>query len=247
MLQELVQTFVIQLRILGPNLLSCALPYYRGLLSVMSQVLIDQIFFVMAMVGTMAMTISAVAQASRANMDPFGAFLLAGVASVGGGTLRDILLGALPVFWVKDLSYLLAILPTAGIAILLVKRVKPGTGIRLRLLGYCDGLGLALFCIIGTRKALDLGFDPLVAVLMGGITGIAGGMARDVLCQQTPVVMQRDLYGTCALVGCVFYVSVLHLWPALPELWLTLASMAIVFAMRAYAILAHWSERQIKW
>lgn len=201
----------------------------------------------MAMIGTMAMTVSAVAQASRANMDPFGALLLAGVASVGGGTLRDILLGALPVFWVNDLSYLLAILPTAGISVLLVNRVKPGFGIRLRLLDYCDGLGLALFCILGTRKALDLGFDPLVAVLMGAITGIAGGMARDVLCQQTPVVMQRDLYGTCALAGSVLFVAISYTWPSAPELWVTLISMAVVIAMRAYAIQTKWSERQIQW
>jgi len=213
----------------------------------MSQVLINQIFFLMAMVGTMAMAISAVAQASRSGMDPFGAVLLAGVASVGGGTLRDILLGATPVFWVKDLSYLFAILPTAAIAILLVKRVEPGFGIRLRLLDYCDGLGLALFCIIGTRKALGLGFDPLVAVLMGAITGIAGGMARDVLCQQTPVVMQRDLYGTCALVGCSLYVTLVHWQPKMPELWVTVIAMSVVFLMRIYAIHARWSERQIKW
>ncbi len=213
----------------------------------MSQLLIEQIFFAMAMVGTMAMTISAVAQASRAGMDPFGALLLAGVASVGGGTLRDMLMGSLPVFWIQDLSYLLVILPTAGVAVLLVGRVEPGLGIRLRLLDYCDALGLALFCIIGVRKALELGFDPLVAVLMGAITGIAGGMARDVLCQQTPAVMQRDLYGSCALLGAVFYAAVAHFWPATPELWVTLASMAIVFFTRAYAIHTRWSERQIKW
>ncbi|MGB0865401.1 MAG: trimeric intracellular cation channel family protein [Granulosicoccaceae bacterium] len=213
----------------------------------MSQELIEQIFFVMAMVGTMAMAISAVAQASRAKMDPFGALLLAGVASVGGGTLRDILLGALPVFWVKDLSYLLAILPTAGLAILAVRRVTPGHGIRLRLLDYCDALGLALFCIVGVRKALELGFDPLVAVLMGAITGIAGGMARDVLCQQTPVVMQRDLYGTCALLGAVLYVLLAEFWSTLPTEWNVLMSMSVIFLMRIYAIHTKWADRQIKW
>lgn len=213
----------------------------------MSQELINQVFFLMAMIGTMAMAISAVAQASRADMDPFGAVLLAGVASVGGGTLRDILLGATPVFWVKDLSYLLAILPTAGVAILLVKRVEPGYGVRRRLLDYCDALGLALFCIIGVRKALDLGFDPLVAVLMGAITGIAGGMARDVLCQQTPVVMQRDLYGTCALVGSALYVAIAHWWTGMPELGGTVIAMSVVFAMRVYAIHTKWAERQISW
>ncbi len=213
----------------------------------MSQVLIENIFFLMAMVATMAMTISAVAQASRANMDPFGALLLAGAASVGGGTLRDLLLGALPVFWVEELSYLMVILPTAIVAVLLVNRVKPGAGIRLRLLDYCDALGLALFCIIGTRKALDLGFDPLIAVLMGAITGIAGGMARDILCQQTPVVMQRDLYGTCALVGSILYVVLAHWWPELSELIITVVSMSVIFLMRAYAIHARWSERKISW
>lgn len=213
----------------------------------MSQELIEQIFFVTAMVGTMAMAISAVAQASRSNMDPFGAVLLAGVASVGGGTLRDILMGALPVFWVEDLSYPIIILLTAGIAILAVRRVEPGHGVRRRLLDYCDGLGLALFCIIGVRKALELGFDPLVAVLMGAITGIAGGMARDVLCQQTPVVMQRDLYGTCALVGAVLYALIIELWPTIPQLWITLISMAVIFVMRVYTIHTKWSERQIKW
>ena len=193
----------------------------------------DLFIQVLNVIATITLAFSGVLQAARHQMDFFGALVLACVCALGGGTLRDLLIGATPVFWTTDLSYLGIILPTTVLSIVLVRYIPPGKGIRLRLLDIADAAGLALFAILGAQKTLDYGLAAPVAVVMGVITGIAGGMIRDVLTPTTPMVMRGDVYALAAIIGAIVY-SLLIL--VLPSALAILAGMLTVFLIRLAAI-----------
>lgn len=152
------------------------------------------------------MAASAAIQGARQEFDPFGATVLAIVAAVGGGTLRDLLIGATPVFWIEDLTYLATAVPVGMLTFLFASKLQQGNERRLRLLMYLDAIGLALFTLVGVQVALANGISVVSAVVLGCITGIAGGMFRDVLCGLTPSILKQDLYATISLGGGVFYV-----------------------------------------
>ena len=193
----------------------------------------DLFIQVLNVIATITLAFSGVLQAARHQMDFFVALVLACVCALGGGTLRDLLIGATPVFWTTDLSYLGIILPTTVLSIVLVRYIPPGKGIRLRLLDIADAAGLALFAILGAQKTLDYGLAAPVAVVMGVITGIAGGMIRDVLTPTTPMVMRGDVYALAAIIGAIVY-SLLIL--VLPSALAILAGMLTVFLIRLAAI-----------
>ena len=193
----------------------------------------ELLFQTLTIFATITLAISGVLQAARSEMDFFGALVLACVCALGGGSLRDLLIGAAPVFWTKDLSYLAAILPTTLITIVAVHYIPPGKGIRLKILDYADAIGLALFTILGAAKTLHLGFDAPVAVVMGAITGIAGGMIRDVLSQSVPIVMRGEVYASAAIIGTISY-TLLRL--VTTETTAILVGMAIIIVIRLVAI-----------
>jgi len=151
------------------------------------------------------MAASAAVQGTRQGFDPFGTTVLAMVTAVGGGTLRDLLLGATPVFWLRDPTYLLTAIPVGLVTYFLVAGISQGFGKRLRLLLYLDAIGLALFTLVGTQVALENGQSIISAVVLGCITGVAGGMIRDMLCGLQPTVLKQDLYATISLLGAVIY------------------------------------------
>lgn len=188
---------------------------------------------ILTILATITLAISGVLQAARSQMDFFGALVLACVCALGGGSLRDLLIGATPVFWATDLSYLAAILPTTVIMIIVVHYIPPGKGIRLRILDIADAIGLALFAILGAEKTLQLGFSEPVAVVMGAITGIAGGMIRDVLSQTIPIVMRGEVYASAAIIGTISY-TLLRL--VVTETTAVLVGMAIIIAIRLVAL-----------
>ncbi|MFP4263524.1 MAG: trimeric intracellular cation channel family protein [Halomonas sp.] len=156
------------------------------------------------MAGVIVFALSGVVLACRSRMDPFGMLVLAAVTGIGGGTLRDLVLGVRPVFWVTDPTYLWVILATVGLSILgfhYIHRLSRG------FLPVADAFGLALFVVIGTHKALQLQAPGLVAVLMGVMTGVAGGMVRDVLARRVPMVLREEIYATAAIAGGIAYVG----------------------------------------
>lgn len=189
----------------------------------------DLFLQILTLLATVALAVSGVLQAARCEMDFFGALVLACVCALGGGSLRDLLIGATPVFWTVDLSYIATILPTAVVAIIGVNYIPIGKGIRRNILDVVDAIGLALFAILGAEKTLQLGFAEPVAVVMGVITGVAGGMIRDVLSQSVPVVMRGEVYASAAIIGTVIY-TVLRLF--IDEVPAILISMAIIVLIR---------------
>lgn len=153
--------------------------------------------------GTMVFALSGVLLACRSRMDPIGMLVLAAATAVGGGTMRDLVLGVQPVFWVTDTTYLWVVLATVGASLIGYRYIHRLNRV---FLPVADAFGLALFVVIGANKALLLGFSGVVAVLMGLFTGVAGGMIRDVLARRVPLVLRSEIYATAAIVGGVVYV-----------------------------------------
>ena len=166
-----------------------------------------QLLFWLDIFGIVVFAISGALMAGRYKLDPFGVVVLSAVTAIGGGTIRDVILQT-PVFWVVKPYYLIVILITALLTILLIRQPKL---IPKRFLLIADAFGLALFAVVGTEKAISLGAPPLVAVVMGTITGVAGGMIRDVLCNVIPMILRQEIYATAAIFGGVIYVALQHL------------------------------------
>jgi uncharacterized membrane protein YeiH len=157
---------------------------------------------VLDLVGIFVFAISGALVAVRKELDIFGVMVLAGTTGLGGGFLRDVLIGAVPPAALADWRYLLV--PVA--AGLVTFRFHPALGRRERLVNVFDAAGLGLFCVTGALKALAFGLGPVPAALMGMLTGIGGGILRDLLAGRVPVVLRGELYATPALVGAAIAV-----------------------------------------
>ncbi len=162
------------------------------------------VLYAMDLFGTAVFAVSGGLMAARKRYDIFG-FLVVGLApAIGGGTLRDIALGALPVFWVRDVAYLWVALLAASATFFLARRIER----YMPQLLVADAVGLALFAVVGAEKALLLGARPEIAVAMGVITASFGGMIRDVLCREEPLILRREIYATAAILGAGLFVVV---------------------------------------
>ena len=160
-------------------------------------------FVVLDLVGIFVFAISGAVVAVRKGLDVFGVLVLAGVTGLGGGFLRDVLIGATPPAALADWRYLMV--PVA--AGVLTFYFHPALGRMERQVNVFDACGLALFCVTGALKSLEFGLGPVPAALMGMVTGIGGGMARDVLAGRVPAVFRGELYATPALAGAAITVA----------------------------------------
>ena len=173
--------------------------------------------------------------ASRKQMDIFGFVLLGTVTGVGGGTVRDLLLGDGAVNWVREPSYVTVCIAAAAVTYFAAHLLHS----RYRLILWLDALGLSLFCILGAEKALAVGAHPLVAVIMGIITGTFGGIIRDVLGGEVSLILRKEIYVTAALAGALVFVG-LSLAGAGGLLAFGLGFLCC-FTVRALAIRFGWS------
>jgi uncharacterized membrane protein YeiH len=188
------------------------------------------------LVGTFVFAAEGARTAIRGNLDFFGVMVLSFVTAVGGGIIRDVLLGATPPSALRDWRYG-TIAFVAGAATFV--QYWRATVVPVRLVVSLDAAGPALFAIAGTEKALSHGMHPFIAVLLGTITGVGGGTIRDVLLAQVPVVLRADLYATAAMAGAVVLVSGRALrWPAPVA-----ASLGgfVCFGLRLVSVWRHWS------
>lgn len=165
----------------------------------------DTISFILEIVGTLAAAISGIRLAATKNFDWFGAYTVGLVTAIGGGTLRDILLD-IPVFWMQTGWYFgvtaLSLITVISFSNILVSQD--------RILFLFDSVGLALFCVIGIHKTLMIDYPMWVAVIMGIITGAFGGVIRDILINEEPLVFRKDIYATACLAGSVVYWIILE-------------------------------------
>ena len=170
----------------------------------------DHVTFILflTILATSVMAASAAIQAVRYEFDYFGAVFLSVITAVGGGSLRDVLIGISPVFWLEDQIYLLTSIPVGILTFFLTKKIDFGTGSKLKLLSLFDAVGLALFTLIGVKIAQNHDLSILVSIILGCITGIGGGLLRDVLCGETPIVLKKDIYATLSIIGGALYLGV---------------------------------------
>jgi len=195
----------------------------------------NEFLFYLDIFGIIVFALSGALMAGRYQLDPFGVVVLASVTAVGGGTIRDVILQT-PVFWVEKPYYLYVILVTALLTIVLIRQPKR---IPKRFLLIADALGLALFAVLGTQKALYLGAPIPVAVVMGIITGVAGGMIRDVLCNVIPMILREEIYALAAMLGGGLFI-LLH-WLNWTETQAIVTSISAALLLRLAAIYWHVS------
>ena len=175
---------------------------------------------------------TAVLAAEGKGMDLFGVMVLALVTAVGGGTVRDLCLGVRPLFWIEQPMYLWTALITAAATFVTARFIH----LPHRLLAVADAFGLALFGIAGTEKALLFGTPAIVAILLGIVTGVAGGILRDVLRNEVPWVFKSEvsLYATAVFAGALAFVLLLGFWP--PSESHRYIGMAVILVLRLAAM-----------
>ncbi|MFT4806213.1 MAG: putative membrane protein YeiH [Psychroserpens sp.] len=147
--------------------------------------------------GVAVFAISGALTAGHKKLDIFGVMVVALITCLGGGTLRDLILNSHPVIWVENTNYLLVGILSAFSTFLVVRLYK----MPMRLLEVCDAIGLAFFTIAGMQKAQLLGYSPEISLLMGVMTGVAGGILRDTLCNEIPLIFHKEIYALAAITG----------------------------------------------
>lgn len=186
--------------------------------------------YYLGLIGMAAFAITGVIAAGKKNMDIFSIVLLGVVTAIGGGTLRDIILDTSPVFWVGDLTYLWVSIAASMVAFFGVRLIA-----RLyTLFLYLDAFGLALFTIIAVENTLHLGYGATIGVFMGIITGITGGMLRDLLTGKMPLLLRKEFYATPALIGAVCFVLLTKLLPG--HEYSKIYCITLIFLLRFLAI-----------
>lgn len=188
------------------------------------------LLYSMEMAGVAVFAASGALAARGRGLDLLGVIVVAAITAIGGGTLRDLLLDRHPIFWITDTGYLLVI---TGAALLTVAwaRVRPPP---LTALLVADALGLALFALSGAQLAEAARVPPLIVVMMGTMTGVAGGILRDVITAQVPLILRREIYATAAIAGIAAYLALQAL--GLPRDAAFGAGMMVVAGLRLVAI-----------
>jgi len=185
--------------------------------------------------GTAVFAVTGALVASRKRMDIAGFILLGCVTGMGGGTLRDAMLGALPVFWVREPVYL-AICVGVSAATFFLAHIPES---RYRVLLWLDAAGLALFCVVGADRALAANASAFIAVAMGVVSATFGGVIRDILGGESPLILRKEIYVTAALAGAAAFVGLLALGLAAPLA--AAGGFAACFLIRALALHYGWS------
>ncbi len=159
------------------------------------------IFYFFDLAGVAVFAVSGVLAARDRGLDLLGVIVIAAITAIGGGTLRDLLLNRHPIFWTTDAQYLTVIIASALLTVAYV-RVRPPPG---KALLVADAVGLGLFALSGAQVAEAAQYPAIIVVLMGTMTGVAGGVLRDVITAQVPLILRRDIYATAAIVGIGLY------------------------------------------
>lgn len=180
--------------------------------------------------GTIAFAISGVLVAMEKKLDLFGVIIIAFVTAIGGGTIRDMLIGNTPVLWMREPTYVIVILSTVVLAILFSKQLR-----RLRkTLFLFDTIGIGLFTMVGVEKGLSAELLPIMCIALGTITACFGGVIRDILCNEIPVIFRKEVYATACILGALSYFLLRKL--PLTEEYAYIAAIAIIIVVRIVVV-----------
>ncbi len=200
----------------------------------------ESILYYLDIIGIIACAIAGTILAQHKGLDVFGCILVAMVNSIGGGTVRDIALDRHPLFWMVDLNYVIIITITSLIVQMFIhlshKIDKP--------LKFFDAIGLATFSVIGLKVALAQGAVPMIAVMMGVWTSIMGGMIRDIICNEIPLVLRKEIYITASIIGSCSYLLLerLGIHTGINDMIM----LVIIFVVRILAIRFDWQIPSIR-
>ena len=189
---------------------------------------------IVEIIGTLAFAISGIRLAALKKFDWFGAFIVGLVTAIGGGTIRDLFLSTTP-FWMLNYWYLIVTAIALGLVIIFKRYL-----VRLDHSFFIfDTIGLALFVVIGMQKSLDFGFPMWVAIIMGTITGAFGGVLRDILINEEPLIFRKEVYATACLAGGLSYWLISHIGGSIVVQQISCA--AIIIIVRVLSVIYNWS------
>jgi uncharacterized membrane protein YeiH len=182
------------------------------------------------LLGTVAFAMTGLLAATRQQLDLFGAIVIAMVTAVGGGTLRDLILGQ-PVFWVGENLYIYVVVVTT-LLVFGYARLRP---MPMRWLMYLDALGLATFSVIGAQKAMALGHSDPIIIMAGIMSGVVGGMIRDVLMGEVPLILRKEIYATASFLGLSLLLLLIDF--GLAQDWAVVLSVLIILMLRVLGLI----------
>ena len=201
----------------------------------------EQLNFIIEILGTISFAMSGAFAAMQKRFDPFGVLIISFVTSVGGGTVRDILLGV-PVFWMHDI-FICAVIFASCIFAMLVTSLEKKFRVTLFLF---DSIGLGLFTIIGVQKGLSANLHPIICLTLGTITGCFGGIIRDILLNRIPLIFRKEIYATACLVGgAVFLIAVKYL--TFSYAFVQIFTILTIVIVRTLAVKFQWEIPKFYW
>ena len=190
----------------------------------------QNLMFFLDLFGVTVFAVTGSLAAGRKQMDLLGVVVLAIVTALGGGTFRDLVLGVMPVFWVSASIYVLLASLTAILVFFIVRFYR----MPHKSLSVADAVGLSIFTVVGTQKALALETHVVIAIVMGVMTGVVGGMIRDILSGEIPLILKREIYATASLCGAITFSSIYIL--LLNQNLAIIASIVVTLGLRLSAI-----------
>lgn len=194
-----------------------------------------ELIYFIDLFGTLVFAISGVLAAVEKKFDLVGAFILGLVTAVGGGTLRDVLIGETPVGWMKDLNYLYVILIALPLCYYFKNTIqKLHKGVFL-----FDTIGIGLFTILGLQKTLGIGLSPIIAIMMGIVSAVFGGVIRDVLSNEVPLIFRKEIYASACLAGALVFLLLDYFFPN--AFYNIICSILVVIIIRYLAVRKNWA------
>lgn len=205
------------------------------LISFFSEILLkvknNQMFFqVIDILGTVAFAISGVSVAMNKKMDAFGLVIIAFVTSIGGGTLRDVLIGQTPVAWMTNMTYVYVILGATVFTVVFQSKINY---LRMSLFLF-DTIGIGLYTVVGIEKGLMAGLHPIICIALGTMTACFGGVIRDILCNEIPVIFRKEIYATACIAGGLVYFVLREL--PIDNKFIFVIAGAVVITVRLIAV-----------
>lgn len=185
--------------------------------------------------GTVAFAVSGVYAALQKRLDIFGILIIAFITAIGGGTVRDMMIGDLPVSWIRNINYSVIILSTVVVVVIFKDSIFKN--FRKTLLVF-DSIGLGFFTILGVQKGIAFGLHPAICIALGTVTGCFGGIIRDISLNNIPLIFEKEIYATACIIGGTFFVGLLHVGINIDLL--EGISIVIIFLIRILAVRYDW-------
>ena len=194
----------------------------------------EQFNFIIEFLGMISFVMSGAFAAMQKRLDPLGVLIVAFVTTIGGGTIRDLLLD-IPAFWMHDLWYIYMILVVTIIAIIF-KSIEKNFQVPLSIF---DSFGLGLYTIVGIQKGLNAGLNPVICVTLGTITGCFGGILRDILLNRIPLIFRKEIYASACIVGGIIFL-LMRIYTSIPYIFVHIFTILLIVLIRTLAVKYQW-------